>query len=113
LGESSPFEEFMEADYFLFLAAELHPTEAPTMSWGDVWRPWSLAYTSGHKPSFLVRAERAEYAKELIVPLGLSSVDMLRDRYRQRGSLVQRYFDSIYYRFRLGTVDPNSIGRRA
>jgi len=41
LGTLMPFEEFIAADYFLFLRGELPPEQIQTFS---AWRPWSTVF---------------------------------------------------------------------
>jgi hypothetical protein len=52
LGVLMPFEEFIAADYFLFLRGELSTDETQTFF---AWRPWSTEFMK-HTPRFLIVA---------------------------------------------------------
>jgi hypothetical protein len=58
-----PFEDYMEADYFLFLR------DRSTGNPGDEWTPWSTARLK-RTPKFLIQAERKKYAEEIADALG-------------------------------------------
>jgi hypothetical protein len=93
VAEVSSFEALKEADYFLYLAASLHPAGKPFDIQGGKWKPWSLAYMRWVEADFLVRAQRRGYAGRLLKPLKLNSVEQLRDRYRERGLEFAKLFD--------------------
>jgi hypothetical protein len=114
LARVSPFEAFMEADYFLFLAADLHPQDSPLISFaGGAWRPWSNLFMEWKAPAFLVRSERTSFAQKLLGPLKLPDIDTFRARYAERGRLVARLFERSVGIFHLGQVKPETIGSRA
>jgi hypothetical protein len=66
LASILPFDDFVAADYFLFLAGEM---------WG--WRPWSALYLK-RAPMFLLNAERGQVAKQLMKIFGASTLDELK-----------------------------------
>lgn len=72
-----PMEEFVAADYFLFLMGELPPGEGSHFSFS--WRPWSTIYLHG-TPVFLRNAERKQIAKELMKLFGIDSAEELGRR---------------------------------
>ena len=82
------FREFREADYFLFLRAEL-PLEHPS-GWPS-WIPVS-ALLQDQPPRYLVEAERIEMARQLAVAIGVDGPDTLRSRLLERHQLFGRCF---------------------
>ena len=84
-----PMEEFVAADYFLFLMAELTPEDG-TQSFFD-WRPWSTIYLHG-TPMFLRNAERKQIANELMKLFKIDSVDEFRQRFSERAYRLSKLF---------------------
>jgi len=73
-------EQFMEADYFLFLRSLLNPTTLP--KWIE-WRAWSTVPME--KPArFLQASIRREFAQQLIRSLGLPDIPTLQSRLTER-----------------------------
>jgi hypothetical protein len=75
-----PFEEFIAADYFLFLKGELSPDELPLFF---DWRPWSTLFMK-RAPHFLLDARHAPTAQRIATPLGVPDVEMFKQRLRER-----------------------------
>lgn len=67
-------EQFIEADYFLYLRRE-----------ADTWRPRSWWYIR-YAPKYLVKAKVQEYAERLLAPLNLESISALQERIRERNT---------------------------
>jgi len=104
-------EQFMEADYFLFLRDLLKPATAS--QWPD-WRAWSTVLME--KPaSFLQKAVRGEVAEQLARALGLPNVPTLRSRLTERRhaltSMWTSGFNSPWFD-PLERFDIDSIGSR-
>jgi hypothetical protein len=76
-----PFDEFVAADYFLFLRGELSATTAPQHAFE--WRPWSTALMRT-VPWFLRDAAHASLAHDLAAALRVDSVAELRARLIER-----------------------------
>lgn len=112
LADLSPFDRLMEADFFLYLRAELRPAKSPlTEGGGDLWRPWSCVHFSWKTPQFMVRAEHAKFAAQLLAPLGLPDVQTFRERYLKRaGNLAQFFSGSMH--FNMGNYDASHIGTK-
>jgi len=55
LAEICPMDQFIAADFFLFLRA------------GFEWRPWSCLYLYEHTPRFIGEAVRKKYAEQILV----------------------------------------------
>jgi len=77
-----PFDEFIAADYFLFLRGELPPDEPPQH--GFEWRPWSTARMQS-VPWFLRPAFEDEVAKALRLP----NAQTLRARLIERAARLE------------------------
>jgi|GEM_PF-509619 len=77
-----PFDEFVAADYFLFLRGELLPDEASQH--GFEWRPWSTARMVS-VPWFLREALLEEVAKALRLP----DAETLRARLLERAARLE------------------------
>jgi hypothetical protein len=73
-------EQFIEADYFLFLRDLLKPATAS--QWPD-WRAWSTVLME-NPASFLQKAVRGEVAEQLARALGLPNLPTLRGRLTER-----------------------------
>jgi hypothetical protein len=77
-----PFDEFIAADYFLFLRGELPPDEAPQQ--GFEWRPWSTARMRT-APWFL----REPFLEDVANALRLPDADTLRARLLERAARLE------------------------
>jgi len=77
-----PFDDFIAADYFLFLRGELRPDEAPQH--GFEWRPWSTARMVS-APWFLRDALLDDVAKALHLP----DAETLRARLLERAARLE------------------------
>jgi len=82
LAELVPVAEFVQADMFLFMAAELAP-DAKT--YRSHWAPWSYELQpSFSHPILLDEMKSSSVAESVCAAIGLSSVEQLRDRYAER-----------------------------
>ena len=82
------FAAFMEADYFLFLRAELPPEDA------SKWPRWipESAILQNQPPRYLVEAERIKMAQHLAVAIGVDGPETLRSRLLERHAAFGRCF---------------------
>lgn len=104
-------EQFVEADYFLFLRDLLKPATAPR--WID-WRAWSTVHI-GKPASFLHQAVRGEVAEQLARALGLPDVPTLRSRLTERRDTLTSMWTYGYnspWFDPLERFDIDSIGNR-
>ena len=96
LSEAATFAEFRAAEYFLFLRAEFAGDDSAILGVAEIWKPWSLVYSSNFEIELLVSAEAKAHAKELSRALGLDgSIDALRERLRARAGNLRKYFPSV------------------
>jgi hypothetical protein len=75
LSKVSPFESFVEADYYLAMRAI---AEGKGDRWRH-WRAWSVVHMPLMGPRFLVEAKSKRVAKQLCEQFGLESVDKLKE----------------------------------
>lgn len=108
LGRLVPTREFADADYFLFLRAELEAEEEDRRI---TWKPWSAPYMTGPVPRYLAEATRAKYAERLLRPLGVKDLETLRERLSARAGKLELLFrDSVWFDSPV-IFNPREIGR--
>jgi hypothetical protein len=100
LGGICPMDQFVSADYFLFLKAEFR------------WRPWSTLYINRHFPNFIIEATRLKYANQLLGPLGVGNIDMLRELLRSRATKLKALYRTGFWDSGLENFDYSSIGSK-
>lgn len=98
LARAVPMRQLMEADFLLFLRKDFR------------WIPWSVLYIGGIPPRYLVEAESTKYAQRIIRPVGVESVDELRDLVRERKPTLQGVFRHMLGIYPLQDYDPSRIG---
>lgn len=108
LSTIMPIDEFVGADFFLFLLGALPQTKYNGYS---IWRPWSVLYMH-QAPVFLVNAEQKQYAEHLASILKVGSVDELKKRLTERQDGVRRLFDRGFWRNPITSKDIERIGTR-
>jgi hypothetical protein len=110
LGKIISIDDFVAADYFLFLRGELAPEAAPSDFLA--WAPWSTLFMKG-APRFIRDAESAAVARRLAVALGIPDVLMLRERLTQRAGRIKQLWRSGFWDQPLRQVDIDRIGYQA
>jgi hypothetical protein len=103
-----PFEEFADADFFLYLRSLL-PQEQFAGHFG--WKPWSAVWLRG-TPRFLLRAQTKGQADNVARALGLSSILELKQRLQERGAQVEVLYQSGWWDYPIQQVDIDKIGSR-
>lgn len=104
LGDLVTMQQFMEADFFLFLRSVLHPTPSGFSG----WRPWSTIYM--HEAQFLREACYEQYARNLLAPLGIGDIQTLRRGVLDARSELMRVFSQAAFYNPLTGLDPTAIG---
>lgn len=108
LGVALPFEDFVDADFFLYLKGLLPQEEYH----GDfTWRPWSVIWLGG-TPRFILRAQSAGQADNLTRALALPSVEQLKKRLEERGSEVRALYRHGFWNYPVRLGDVEKIGSR-
>jgi hypothetical protein len=107
IAELVPMQQFMDADYFLFLRVQITMTN---QSFGG-WIPWSTLYLK-QPPKYLVEASRAKYAQQLLQPLGATTITTLREQVDRSISTLQQVFGYNSVLSPLGNFEPQIIGSR-
>lgn len=111
LAKLVPVEQFMEADYFLFLRSLLSPRTPPT--WVE-WRAWSTVPME-QLARFLQGSVRNELALQLARSLGLPDIPTLRNRLTERRNTLTNMWSYGYntpWFDPLERFDINTIGSR-
>jgi hypothetical protein len=110
LATVMPLEQFAEADYFLFLRAQIEPNETPG-SQVIIWAPWSLMYMK-EPPRYLKEAQQKTEAQQLTQALGVKDVDTLRERLVKRAHTLLTAWTGagIYWNYALDGFDFSTIG---
>jgi len=108
LATSSPMEDFMAADFFLFL---LSRTDNSVNLSRHPWRPWSCLYLE-RPPDFIKRSERLRTAESVAQALGLSNASELKKLLAERGSELQQLFASGGWDYPIERADIERIGTR-
>jgi hypothetical protein len=112
IAKDVPIEQFAEADYFLFLRAQLQPATI-TSQW-PLWMAWSSLYVR-HLPRYLEEAKRVKYAQQLLRPLGVEDIPTLRTRLAERTGILEKAWGAGPFRIWdnvLAGFDFNTIGSR-
>jgi len=101
LGELVPMQQFMCADYFLFLRAEF---EKPDQHGRPTWNAWSTIFLPA-TPPYIEQATRKKYAQKLLRPLSIDSIEMFRSKLVELKA-AQRLARTFGDPFFLGLDDP-------
>ncbi|GEM_PF-6103578 len=108
LMEFVVFQDFIDADYFLYLRGEI---DRAGDSFSIEWRAWSVLYMK-RIPQFLVRAISVRYAHRVAIGLGLREIEELKQRLEiYRYGIAKLYRSSSSF-FRLPTIDIDQIGTK-
>jgi hypothetical protein len=109
LANSVPMEHFAEADFFLYLRAQVQEAEAPQKP--ALWMPWSWPYLR-QPPRYLREAERIRSAQKLLRSLGVEDIPTLRDRLQKRTVALTKILTNGYWTYALAGFDYSTIGSR-
>ena len=99
-------EQFVETDYFLFLRAQLQPTEAS--KWIK-WIPWSVPAMQ-HPPRYIQEAIKVKGAQKLLLTLNITDISTLRTRLTNRALLINELWTEAHWHHALENFDFNRIG---
>lgn len=91
LSSILPFNDFVAADFFLFLRGESDERSSPRPSFK--WRPWSGVWLQ-NTPSFLSIAEGKRFAENLRAALNAKDIDELKGLLNEYIPRVTRLFGS-------------------
>jgi hypothetical protein len=108
LASILPFEDFADADFFLYLRGLL-PQENFTGSFS--WKPWSAVWLRG-TPRFLLRAQSMTQAVNVARALAVPSVSELKSRLEKRGARVGILYQHGFWDYPLRQTDIEKIGSR-
>ena len=100
LAEICPIEQFITADFFLFVRSQ------------SGWRPFSTLYMFGHLPNFIVEAKRKKYAEQLLKPLNANDIDGLRKIISEGNARLHQFYNTGFWDSSLDSFDWTTIGSR-
>jgi hypothetical protein len=103
-----PFDEFADADFFLYLRSLL-PEEKYSGHFS--WKPWSAVWLRG-TPRFLLRAQSKAQADNVARALGVSSISDLKARLLERGARVGVLYQHGWWEYPVHKADIDKIGSR-
>lgn len=110
LAQLVPLQQFAEADFFLFLRAEVERVKAKT--YANEWLAGSVSYMSG-LPRYLIEARYKDYALELLAPLGVKTLEDLRTLLAQvLVRLGQIHFINLKFVQAFGDFNPQALGTK-
>ncbi|MHB8599177.1 MAG: hypothetical protein ACYDER_20485 [Ktedonobacteraceae bacterium] len=101
-----PLAQFVDADYFLFLRAELQNTSA---SRSISWIPWSVLGMQ-QTPFYLQEAIRIKYAQHLLQSFGVEDLPTLRTRLQERAGKVAELWRNGFWHYPMARFDFSTIG---
>ena len=104
------WQEFMDADCFLFLRTVL--PEPPT-EFRNPWRAYSTLFMDGFRsPIYLNECQSKSKAVRVVKALGLESIEMFQARLAGNKHLLGRLFRESLFHDPLEDFDPAKIGTR-
>jgi hypothetical protein len=103
-----PFEEFADADFFLYLRSLLPEKE---FTGHFSWRPWSAVWLRS-TPRFLLRAQSTTQADNVARALAVPSVSELKGRLLERGAQVRVLYQHGFWDYPVRKADIEKIGSR-
>ncbi len=106
LGAFLSLEDFIDADFFLFLVSAAHDSKI----WNH-WRAWS-AVSLGHTPTFIINSARKAYAARVTKAIGIGSFDDLKELLRTKGPELRELFKGSFWRYRVDDQEVERIGSR-
>lgn len=101
-------QEFMEADYLLFMRTVCHAQNLQHL--GDVWCPRSGVYLKG-PPSYIVKAESKRFLEVLTKVVGFENTDRFVNAFKL-GHNAFRTFFGVFADDPLGRYDLDKLGTR-
>jgi hypothetical protein len=109
LAAIMPMEEFMAADYFLFLLGALPPENASGFRMD--WRPWSTVYMK-NTPAFLRMAENKKIAEQLMGIMQVPSIEEFKKRLAERAPRLEQLFRDGWWDSPITSDDIHRVGTR-
>lgn len=106
LATAIPMEQFVAADYFLFLRAQLQPVEA---SRWIAWIPWSVS-SMQHPPRYIREAIKVKGVQKLLLTLDIEDIHTLRTRLAERTPIIRELWPRAFWHDGLSSFDFTTIG---
>ena len=105
-----PIEQFAEADFFFYLRTQLQPESVPEY---PIWAPWSMLCMQ-EPPFYLRKAISAQYATQLLKPLGVKDIKSLHTRLQERTDKIVGWWGPGLWpmNYAMAGFDYSAIGSR-
>jgi hypothetical protein len=100
-----PFDDFLEADYFLYLRS----LGGDPSNRDHIWRPWCVPYLE-HVPMFIRSAQRKPEAMQLATTLAAGNIENLKSLIMGAPPLLQQMFIRGFLRLPMNRGDIDAIG---
>lgn len=109
LTELISHQEFLEADYFLFMrtVSQQENLEYP----GDVWCPRACVWLD-RPPSYILKAESKRFLEHMLPATGFSDGDTFIKNFSSKHGVFTRYFQSGWKDDPLEYFDTKKLGQR-
>jgi hypothetical protein len=109
LAELISHQEFLEADYFLFMRTV---SQNETMEYiGDVWCPRACVLLE-RPPSYILKAESKRFLEHMLPATGLGDADTFVKNFSSKHGVFKRYFQSGWKDDPLEYFDTKKLGQR-
>ena len=109
LAELISHQEFLEADYFLFMRTV---SQNETMEYiGDVWCPRACVLLE-RPPSYILKAESKRFLEHMLPATGLGDADTFVKNFSSKHGVFKRYFHSGWKDDPLEYFDTKKLGQR-
>jgi hypothetical protein len=109
LATIMPMQDFMDADFFLFLLSRT----LKDLSGFDMryWRAWSCLYLK-NAPMFIKNSERIKFAEKIVKVLTLKSIDEYKTLLSDRGPELSKLFNNGLWDYPVRDDDIKKVGTR-
>ena len=109
ISELIEFQEFMDADYFIFIQTLCH-TSDPIYAYGsEIWVPHSCIHLD-KIPGYIIRAESKRFLEILANSSGCSKPDLFVDKLKISSDLVHKMWPYGFYHGPLAYYNFEKLG---
>jgi hypothetical protein len=109
LATIMPMQDFMDADFFLFLLSRT--LKDPSGLDLRYWRAWSCLYLK-NAPMFIKNSERIKFAEKIVKVLSLKNIDEYKTLLSDRGPELRKLFNRGFWDYPIGDDEIKKIGTR-
>ena len=109
LATIMPMQDFMDADFFLFLLSRT--LKDPSGFDLRYWRAWSCLYLK-NAPMFIKNSERIKFAEKVVKVLTLKNMDEYKTLLSDRGPELSKLFNNGLWDYPVRDDDIKKVGTR-